>query len=356
MEVRRPASASGDMRRVHPDAVVRVRGVLDAQANGLSGMTALFGALGDPTRLRLCIALLGGRLCTCDLAAVLGVTESAVSHQLRELEDRLGTPLFVRSGRRMLLTPAGRLLVDAADEVLGTIARVESQVEQIARHAAGELRVCTHCYTGYSWLPAIVAGLRQRYPAFGLQIVPEYTIDPIAALLDGRLDLALMNEESDDKRLRSRELFDDEHVAVVPASHRWATRPFVTPEEIAAAPLYLFSRSLENSFVVRQVLRPAGLTPAHVTYLQLPEGIIEMVKAGMGATVLPKWSIEHAIAANVVRAIRITRSGVFRKWYAASLSGVALTPFADEFIRLLVKHGPSANAKKGARRITPLAS
>ena len=152
------------------------------------------------------------------------------------------------------------------------------------------------------------------------------------------------------------ELFDDEHVAVVPPSHRWADRAFVTPEELAGEQLYLYSRSIDNSFIIQKVMRPLGIEPRRVTYLQLTEGIIEMVKAGLGTSVLPKWSIEHAIAANVVRAIRITRSGVFRKWYAASLSGVALTPFADEFIRLLVKHGPSANAKKGARRITPLAS
>ena len=275
-------------------------------------------------------------------ADLLNVTQSAVSHQLRELEDKLGTPLFVRSGRRMLLTPAGRLLVEAADDVLQTIARVESQVEQIARHAAGELRVCTHCYTGYSWLPAIVAGLRQRYPAFGLQIVPEYTVDPITALLDAKLDLAIMNDESDDRRLRYRELFDDEHVAVVPASHRWAARPFVTPEEIAAEPLYLFSRSIENSFVVKHVLRPAGLEPAHITYLQLPEGIIEMVKAGMGATVLPKWSIASALASSCLKAIRITRDGVFRKWYAVTLSDAAPTPFGEEFIRLLIAQAPAA--------------
>jgi len=275
-------------------------------------------------------------------ADLLNVTQSAVSHQLRELEDKLGTPLFVRSGRRMLLTPAGRLLVEAADDVLQTIAQVESQVEQIARHAAGELRVCTHCYTGYSWLPAIVAGLRQRYPAFGLQIVPEYTVDPITALLDAKLDLAIMNDESDDRRLRYRELFDDEHVAVVPASHRWAARPFVPPEEIAAEPLYLFSRSIENSFVVKHVLRPAGLQPAHITYLQLPEGIIEMVKAGMGATVLPKWSIASALASSGLRAIRITRDGVFRKWYAVTLSDAAPTPFGEEFIRLLIAQAPAA--------------
>lgn len=283
----------------------------------------------------------------------LNVTQSAVSHQLRELENRLGTPIFVRSGRRMLPTPAGRIIVEAADEVLGKLGRVEAGVEQLARHAAGGLRVCTHCYTGYSWLPAIVEGLRRRYPAFALQIAPEYTLDPITALLDTRIDLAIMNDESDDRRLRQQELFDDEHVAVVPRSHRWASRAFVTPEEIANEPLYLYSRAIENSFIVKKVLRPAGLEPAHVTYLQLPEGIIEMVKAGMGATVLPKWSIANSLTSGDIKAIRITRAGVFRKWYAVTLSNVAPTPFSEEFIRLLIKHGP---VSKRAGKLRALAS
>ena len=284
----------------------------------------------------------------------LNVTQSAVSHQLRELEDKIGTAIFVRSGRRMLLTPAGRLLVDAAEQVLDAIGRVEAGVERLARHTAGELRVCTHCYTGYHWLPSIVAGLRQRFPAFELKIAPEYTVDPIAALLDAKLDVAIMNDDSSDKRLTCRELFDDEHVAVVPPSHRWAERTNVTPEELAGEQLYLYSRSIDQSFIVQKIMRPLGIEPRRVTYLQLTEGIIEMVKAGLGVSVLPRWSIEHVIAANAVKAVRITRNGVFRKWYATFLSGVAPSPFAEEFVRLLIKHGPSA--RKGSRRAAPLAS
>ena len=272
----------------------------------------------------------------------LNVTQSAVSHQLRQLEDRLGTPLFVRSGRRMLLTAAGRVIVEGATDVLATISRVEARVEQLARHAAGELRVCTHCYTGYSWLPALVGALRRRYPCFSLQIAPEYTLDPITALLDAKLDVAIMNDEPDDRRLRHCELFDDEHVVLVPRSHRWAARAFVEPEEIANEPLYLYSRAVENSFLVRRVLRPAGIEPAHVTYLQLPEGIIEMVKAGLGATVLPRWSIANTLTSNGVKAIRITKDGVFRKWYAVMLSDVTPTPFMEEFIRLLIKQAPTS--------------
>jgi LysR family transcriptional regulator for metE and metH len=280
----------------------------------------------------------------------LHVTQSAVSHQLRELESRLGTPLFVRSGRRMVPTPAGRIIVDAADEVLGVIDRVEARVAQLARAAAGELRVCTHCYTGYSWLPSLVQALRRNYPSFGLQIAPEYTLDPITALLDGKIDLAIMNDEPNDKRLRHRELFDDEHVVVVPVAHRWAARTFVTPAEIAAEQLYLFSRSIEMSFVVRRVLKPAGLEPARVTYLQLPEGILEMVKAGLGVTVLPKWSIAGALASNGIKSLRITKGGVFRKWYAVTLADVAPTPFMEEFIRLLIKQGPGSRRTMRTQR------
>ncbi len=279
----------------------------------------------------------------------LCVTQSAVSHQLRELEHKLGTPVFVRSGKRMLPTQAGRLIAAAADDVLATIGRVEEQVAQLARHTAGELRVCTHCYTGYSWLPSLVEALRRRYPSFRLHIAPEYTLDPIGALLDARLDIAIMNDVTDDRRLRHRELFDDEHVAVVPAAHRWASRAYVEPEEIAEEPLYLYSRAIENSFIVRRVLKPAGLEPRHVTYLQLPEGILEMVRAGMGATVLPRWSIAATLAAKGVKAIRITKDGVFRKWYAVMLSDVTSTPFMEDFIRLLIRQAPAA--RRSPRRI-----
>ena len=278
----------------------------------------------------------------------LNVTQSAVSHQLREIENRLGTPIFIRSGRRMLPTPAGRVIVEAATGVLGAIREVEAKVSQLARHAGGELRVASHCFTGYHWLPALIGGLRHRYPDCAVRISPEFTLDPIAALLDARLDLAIVNQLSDDKRLRLRLLFEDEYVAVVNPGHPWAKRVCVTAEDLAAEPLYLYSRSIENNFVVKTVIRPAGLELQHVTHLQLTEGIIEMIKAGLGSSVLPKWSIANVIASGDVNAVRITKSGVFRKWYAATLSGVQPTPFMDEFIRLLSKHGPSA--KKPARR------
>jgi LysR family transcriptional regulator for metE and metH len=254
----------------------------------------------------------------------------------------------------MLPTPAGRLLVDAAGPVLDTIDQVEARVSQLARNVVGELRLSAQCHTGYHWLPALVTQLRDKYPAFDVRIAPEHTLNPLGALLDARIDMAIMNSDSEDHRIRYHALFDDEHVVVVAPSHALARRPFVAPRDLVDEQLFLYSRSIEESFTVQHILRPAGVEARRVTYLQLTEGILEMVKAGMGISVLPKWSIANAIAAGDVTAIRINRAGVFRKWYAATLDGIPATSFMKDFIRLLIRQGPAAHTS--ARRRPRLAS
>ena len=311
-------------------------------------LDSLMSAFLDSRHLRL-IAEVARTESVTRAAERLHVTQSAVSHQLREIEDRLGAALFIRSGRRMCPTPAGRLLIDAAGEVLARIDQVEHKVSQLARNITGELRVAAHCHTGYHWLPAIVDGLRRRYPAVEIRISPEFTLNPIGALLDFNLDLAIVNDDSADRRLRFDELFDDEHVAIVAPSHPWAERAWIPAEELVSEQLYLYSRSIDDSFLVQKVLRPAGIPLQRVTYLQLTEGILEMVKAGMGVSVLPRWSIVSVIAAAQVVPLRITRHGVFRKWFAATLRDAPRTAFIDEFLRLLVQHGPAA-AKPRRRR------
>ena len=269
----------------------------------------------------------------------LNVTQSAVSHQLRDIEERLGVPLFVRSGRRMLLTAAGRHLVEAADRVLGEIAQAESALARLARNEAGEFRVCTQCHTGYHWLPPLLEVVRQRYPGIDVRIAAEHTMQAVSALLDGRLDLAIINQRPDDRRLRVRPLFEDEHAAIVAPSHPWTKRAFISPQELAAERLFLYSRSIDDSYIVQHVMRPAGVVPTHATFLQLTEAIVEMVKAGMGVSVLPTWSIAPAIASGAVRAVRITRSGVYREWNAATLATAAESPFVEYFVQVLTRQG-----------------
>jgi LysR family transcriptional regulator for metE and metH len=269
----------------------------------------------------------------------LHVTQSAVSHQLRDIEDRLGTPLFVRAGRRMFPTAAGAHLVQTAGRVLEEIGRAEAAVKQFARHETGEFRICTECHTGYHWLPPVLETVRRRFPGYTVRIAAEHTMHPVAGLLDGKLDMAIINRQTSDRRLRIRPLFEDEHAAIVYPDHPFARRAFVTPAQLAAEPLFLYSRSLDDSFVVRTVMRPAGVEPASATFLQLTEAILEMVKARLGITVLPTWSIAPALASGAVTAVRITRGGLFRRWDIATLAAAESSEFVDFFIDAVTKQG-----------------
>lgn len=265
----------------------------------------------------------------------LYVTQSAISHQLRALEARIGTPLFLRAGRRMVPTPAGRELVRSAERVLGELARAEALVDRLVRQQAGELRVAAQCHTGYHWLPGVLKAAQARFPDHTVRILAEHTAHPLAALLDARLDLAIVNEAPRDPRLRVRPLFEDEQAAIVWPGHPWTRRAFVGAEDLAEASLLLYSRSLDDSMVVRTVLQPAGLTPTRVTFIQLTEALVEMVKAGAGVTVLPTWSVAAALAAGDVVRVRITRRGLYRPWLAATLTSAPPSPFADFLVAAL---------------------
>lgn len=267
----------------------------------------------------------------------LNVTQSAISHQLRDIEERLGTPLFLRSGRRMLLTAAGRHLVEAAERVLEEIARAESAVGRLARNEAGEFRVCTQCHTGYHWLPPVLRTFRTRYPAVDVEIEVQHTARPVEALLQGSLDLALVTEPVRDKRLRVRRLADDEHVAIVSRSHPWTKQAFITPAELASEDLLLYSASPAESFTVRRILAPAGVRPARIRFVQLTEAIVEMVKGGLGVSVLPAWAVRAALKRGDIRAVRITRAGIQREWSAVTLKDGIEPVYVADFIGLVQK-------------------
>jgi LysR family transcriptional regulator for metE and metH len=113
----------------------------------------------------------------------LNLTQSALSHQLRDIEDRLTTPLFTRLGNKMVLTPAGERVLSAAARVLDEVQRAEDDVRQLAQHGAGTIRVCAQCNTGYYWLPPLLARFEHKHPRVAVRILPEAT-RPVEAVLE----------------------------------------------------------------------------------------------------------------------------------------------------------------------------
>jgi LysR family transcriptional regulator for metE and metH len=277
--------------------------------------------------------------------AALHLTQSALSHQLRDIESRLGTPLFLRVGKRMMLTPAGERLLRSADEVLSAIERTEDAIRQLGGAKRGVLRMTTECYTCYHWLPPLLKRYRRAHPQVDVRIDAAATTEPLPHLLEGRLDLAIISDPVRDRRIVTTPLFDDEMVVIVDPQHRLASRAYVRFEELATETLLIYPPK-EESTAYRLVLEAAGVAPP-LLEMQLTEASIELVKAGLGVAFMARWAVDPHVKAGTLRALPVTRNGYRRTWSAATLKDMARVPFVREFIELVATHPPFTARARG---------
>jgi len=270
-------------------------------------------------------------------AGRLNVTQSALSHQLREIETRLGTPLFLRVHRRLTLAPAGERLLQSARRVLDELRTAEEDIARLAAHQDGVIRVSTQCYTCYQWLPPLLAPFQRRYPGIDVEIVADVTRRAVEALLARKIDLALVHGARD-PRLRITPLFEDELVVIVPPGHALAKKAYVAPADLAGEHLILHAPAEESFFA--KTLAGAGVRPRKHSVVILTEAIVELVRAGAGISAVPRWTVARELHAGALIPLRYGRKGLFRKWAAATLKTDTRSAPLDTFIDLLRTQHP----------------
>ena len=275
----------------------------------------------------------------------LHLTQSALSHQLRDIESRLGAALFLRVGKRLVLTPAGERLLATARDVLDRLDRTEQDIHQMGKARAGMLRLTTECYTCYHWLPPLLVRYRKRFPQVEVRIDVGATGRPLEMLLAGKLDLAIMSTPVRDRRLVSRPVFDDELVVVAARDHRFAKQTHVRLSDLRDETLYVYPPK-EESRVLQEVLVPSGHVPARVEEVMLTESIAELVKAGLGVSILARWAVQPLVDAGSIVIRPLTARGLRRQWRAVMLKDLAGADYIGEFIELLGKHAPTARASR----------
>lgn len=265
----------------------------------------------------------------------LHVTQSALSHQLRDLENSLGAPLFYRSGKRMVPTHAGLRLLETAQETLRTLEAAEAEMRRLASGREAVLRLSTECYTCYHWLPRVLASYREQFPNVDVRVDAEATRAPLAALLAGSLDLAIVLGHPPDPRVRYAPLFEDENVVILPPGHRLARKRHVEPSDLEDEQLFLYAIPREESSLFKLVLDPAGVNPRRVSTMQLTEAIVELVKGGLGVSVLARWAVAAEIEAGTIVARPLTAKGYRRRWFAATMRAGRIPAHLAEFVRLI---------------------
>jgi LysR family transcriptional regulator for metE and metH len=268
---------------------------------------------------------------------LLNLSQSALSHQLLNIEDRLGVPLFLRHNKRMTLTAAGTRLLQSAGQILDELQRTEEDIRRIDSKNEGLLRISTECYTSYHWLPPVLKSFHRKFPNVEIQIVAEATSRPIDYLVDGKLDIAIVPWTIRDRRIMLTPLFQDRLVVIVHPGHPLAGKRFAEVEDFNDQHLFMYSdrERLEDWTYYNAILVPRGVSVKRITNMQLTEGILEMVKAGLGIAVLAQWAAEPEIRRKSIVALPLTRKGTIRQWSAATLRKGPMPPYLDIFIKQL---------------------
>ena len=276
---------------------------------------------------------------------VLHLSQSALSHQLRDLEDRVGKPLFVRGKRQMTMTPAGEKLLQAARSILTTLDGASYALRSDTLADPVPLRIATECNTCYHWLPAVLPVFRQRFPNVEIRLELKASDRLLAALADDQLDLAIMSSPVRDRRVTTRPLFDDELLVAVHPNHRFARMPYVAISELRHETVILHFAA-EQSSITRRVLLANGVYPKNIiAHVQLTEAVLGLVKADVGVAILARWVLQSFLDAGAVRGVRITPKGYHRRWQAVVPKRLAAKDYVLEFCRLLAAHAPKASLK-----------
>jgi len=266
----------------------------------------------------------------------LHLTQSALSHQLRDAEEQLGAPLFERRNRKMVITTAGERLLQAAKNVLSELDRAATDIQKRDPGSQGLIRLSTQCYTVYYWLPTRLKLFQKKFPDVEFQLVVEATDNPFKALLEGKLDLAIACDPIRNRKIVYTPLFEDELYIIVPPEHRLAGKKYVEAEDLARENLIIYPPK-EECTVLREILEPAGVRPRRIQEVTLTEGIVEMVRAGLGVAALPRWAAAPQLASGGVIGLPVTAQGFRRTWSVAQLRDQQAPAYLKEFIRLLAE-------------------
>jgi LysR family transcriptional regulator for metE and metH len=270
----------------------------------------------------------------------LHLTQSALSHQLRDAEEKLGAALFLRLGKRMVLTPAGEKLLCSAEKVLEELKNAESQIVGLNGGTRGIIRISTECYTCYHWLPPVLKKFHARYPKVEVSIDAEYTHRPIEALLDGKLDVAILNctPPPRNSSLRLMPMFEDELVLVMSPKHPLAAKSQISPKEMTKETVLIYPPREESTFL--SVLHKSGVEPDRIMEIMLTEGIIELAAAGTGIGFLARWAVAPYADSGKVALRSLSSRGFRRVWHAATLRNQPTPPYVTEFLDVLSAHCP----------------
>ena len=249
-----------------------------------------------------------------DAAKALNVSQSAVSHALKALEDDVGCLLLDRLGKRAFLTQAGEMLLERAQNVLAEMAVARSELRQLGTWGHGRLRLGASSTACQYLLPAVLREFKECFPQCSITIAPGDTGAGLELLQQNRIDLVLALEPGNDPRITFRPLFSDELVFVVSPLHPWAKKSTAPPSDIPRQTYILYNRQSYTFALIERYFAQQSLALRSFIELGSMEAIKELVKLGLGVGILAPWVVATELEERSLVSLPLGRRKLKRNW------------------------------------------
>ncbi|WP_375753745.1 LysR substrate-binding domain-containing protein [Vibrio sp. HN007] len=252
-------------------------------------------------------------------ATSLHLTQSALSHQLKELEQRIGGQLFLRKTRPVKFTAQGEILLKLADEILPKIAIAEGKLVNVKEDANGRLHMAIDCHSCYQWLMPALKEYQLSWPSVTLDFSSGFGFEPIPALQAGELDLVITSDIVPRSDIHYEPLFDFEMRLITSTTHELADRDIITPDDLATQTMLSYPVKKNRLDVYNHFLQPSGIEPERWKQADNTLMLVQMVSAGLGVSALPNWAINEFSRQGLITS-KPLGTGLWRRLFAATRS------------------------------------
>ncbi len=259
------------------------------------------------------------------------LTQSALSHQLKTLQNHYGLPMVQRRGQTVELTDAGKHLVILAGKVLQEIQAAERDLAKMSQQGTGSLRIGLECHTCFDWLMPLMDAFRQHWPGVELDLVSGFHSDPVKLLEEGGADVVIGSERTHRRSIVHHPLFRFEILAVLAPEHSLRRKRILHPSDFADETLITYPVPEDRIDLILNVLKPAGIHPPRRT-TELTVAILQLVASRRGIAALPSWGIKNYVDHDYVISRRIGTHGLWSNLYVSTLEQTASRPYLKDFL------------------------
>ncbi|WHP46118.1 LysR family transcriptional regulator [Mannheimia bovis] len=258
------------------------------------------------------------------------LTQSALSHQIKLLEDQYDLTLFERKSSPIRFTQAGERLIKLAYDILPQVIEAELDLARVKQGEVGEVRVAVECHTCFDWLMPAMDTFRQHWPLVELDIVSGFHTDTVGLLLSHRADLAIVSEVEENSSIICKPLFSYEMVGICSKDHPLAAKDVWEAEDFKDETLITYPVPDDMLDLLRKVLNPAGIKVTRRNS-ELTIAIIQLVASRRGVAALPYWAVKPYLDRGYVVARKITQQGLYSNLYGAIRETDAALAYLDDF-------------------------